>query len=170
MKRFLIPLLIFTLVLPTTIISVNGSFSTLKYNLLIDGTQFEIPWHMKTGKVSHIEVDKEQNSLTVSLARFQIKEDNLLIKLPTKLVTDEDGSGFAITVDDKKVDYKEIWKSDQVIQLEIPLSNDATKIQIFATHSAPEFPTALLTFGTEAFLIVLVLGMRGKSSRLIRCQ
>lgn len=170
MKRFLIPLLTFILVLPTTIISANSSFSTLKYNLVIDGTQFEIHWHMKTGKVSHIEVDKEHNGLTVSLARFQIKEDNLLIKLPTKLVTDEDGAGFAVTVDDKEVDYREIWKSDQVMQLEIPLSNDATKVQIFATRSAPEFPTALLTFGTEASLIVLVLGMQRNSSRLIRCK
>lgn len=168
MKRFLIPLLTFTLVLPTTIISANGSFSTLKYNLVIDGTQFEIPWNMKTGKVSHIEVDKEHNSLTVSLARFQIKEDNLLIKLPAKLVSNEDGVGFAVTVDDKEVDYKEIWKSDQVMQLEIPLSNDATKVQIFATRPAPEFPTALLTFGTEVSLIVLVLGIQRKSSCFIR--
>ncbi len=141
LKRFLVPFLTLVLILPFIVINANGIYSP-SYRLVADGAEFQIPWHMETGKVSHMEIDKQSNSLTITLVRVQMREDNLLIKLPTKLIFgDNTGAEFTVLVNDNKIDYKEIWKTDRVMQLSIPLSNDATKVQIFATYPASEFGT-----------------------------
>lgn len=168
LKKFLITFLSVSLILPHSFINANGISSTLKYSLDIDGTEFQIPWHMETGKVSHMEVDKQSKSLTITLVRFQMKEDSLLIKLPIRLVTgDKGGTGFTITVNDKEIPYKEILRTNQVLELAIPLSSDATEVQLFAAHAASEFQLSemLVSFAASISTIIMLL-VRSKFAEL----
>ena len=120
------------------------------YDLVIDGNELLIPWSMETGKVSHIEVDKQSKSVAIVLERSELKEDNLLITLPKKLInTNGTEAEFTVAVNNREAHYEETHRGTEVRELSIPLTSDATGVQIFGTYIIPEFPIApLAVMGT----------------------
>jgi hypothetical protein len=104
-----------------------------RYNLVVDGNEFVIYWLMKTGKVSNIKLDKQSKSFTILLERYEQKEDNLLITLPKKLLYTYSSGGianFTVIVNGKQMFYNDT-SDDLENGVEVPLSRDATKVQIF---------------------------------------
>ena len=93
-------------------------------------------WWMNTGKVSKIERDGQSNRLILTLERSDQKEDKLTFTLPQSLVGGGDPrmNNFTISVNDKEVNYSRT-PDDVETGFEIPLTSDATKIQISATSS-----------------------------------
>ena len=93
-------------------------------------------WWMNTGKVSKIERDGQSNGLILTLERSDQKEDKLTFTLPQSLVGGGDPrmNNFTISVNDKEVNYSRT-PDDVETGFEIPLTSDATKVQISATSS-----------------------------------
>jgi plastocyanin len=88
-------------------------------------------WWMNTGKVSKIERDGQSNGLILTLERSDQIEDKLTFTLPQSLVGGGDPrmNNFAISVNDKEVNYSRT-PDDVETGFEIPLTSDATKVQI----------------------------------------
>ena len=89
---------------------------------------------MNTGKVSKIVM--QSKGVILTLERSDNREDNLTFTLPQSLVGGGDPrmNNFTISVNDKEVNYSRT-PDDVETGFEIPLTSDATKVQISATSS-----------------------------------
>ena len=93
-------------------------------------------WWMNTGKVSKIERDGKSNGLILTLERSVPKEDKLTFTLPQSLVGGDEPRmyNFTTLVNGKVVNHSRIT-DDVETGFEIPLTADATMVQISATSS-----------------------------------
>ena len=104
------------------------------YKFTDNGNESVAYWWMNTGKVSKIERDGQSNALILTLERSDQKEDKLTFTLPQSLVGGGDPrmNNFTISVNDKEVNYSRT-PDDVETGFEIPLTSDATKVQISIT-------------------------------------
>ena len=93
-------------------------------------------WWMNTGKVSKIERDGQSSGLVLTLERSDPKEDKLTFTLPQSLVGGGDPRtyNFTTSVNGKVVNHSRTH-DDVETGFEIPLTVDATMVQISATST-----------------------------------
>ena len=111
------------------------------YKFTDNGNESVAYWWMNTGKVSKIERDGQSNGLILTLERSDQKEDKLTFTLPQSLVGGGDPrmNNFTISVNDKEVNYSRT-PDDVETGFEIPLTSDATKVQISITTNKADNP------------------------------
>ncbi len=110
------------------------------YSISDEGKKFDLYWKMQNGKVTNIELDKEEKSLTIDLEisnkeKSGLEENNLLVTIPKSLIdapTETHHVEFIVFVDDKQTDYAQT--SDDIERsIEVPLSGDSLKVKFFGT-------------------------------------
>ena len=149
--------------------NTSGEY-TSNYEVKIpDGGTFDVPYTMKGGIISSINVNQKNLSLVINIATSS--DGNLNINLPRNSIDSvsnngqdidfivlmyEGNSEIPIQTDVRKGEIGNEFRS-----IDIPVKDGDTKIEIVGTHVVPEFGT--ITMIVLAVAIVSIIAVSAKS-------
>ena len=131
------------------------------YHFVDKDGEFDLFWHLRNGRLSDVNLDKESKSLSLKIQTAMPsnpeEQENFTIILPKQLidsVTSSKMSDFIVIVNGVSVPYTQT--ADDIERgLTIPVPNDA-EIKIVGTSVVPEFGRSEIM--TMVFLVAFGLG------------
>jgi len=149
--------------------NTSGEF-TSNYEVKIpEGGTFDVPYTMKGGIITAMNLNQENLSLIINIATSS--DGNLNINLPRDGIDSVDNNGkdidFIVLMYEGnseipiQTDFKKTDMEDEFRSIEIPVKDGDTKIEIVGTHVVPEFGT--ITMIVLAVAIVSIIAVSAKS-------
>jgi len=149
--------------------NTSGIF-TSNYEVKIpDGGTFDVPYTMKGGIISSMNLNEKNRSLVINIATSS--DGNLNINLPRNSIDSVNNNGqdidFIVLMyeGDSQIpiqtDVKKVETGDEFRSIDIPVKDGDTKIEIVGTHVVPEFGTIAMI--VLAVAIVSIIAVSAKS-------
>jgi len=156
--------------------NTEGEF-TSNYEVKIpDAGTFDVKYTMKGGVVSNMELNQKNLSLVINIATNS--DGNLNINLPRISIESKDGNGqdvdFIVLMYEgnsevpMQTDYKKVDSSDEFREIDIPIKNGDTKIEIVGTHVVPEFGTIAMIVLAVAIVSIIAVSAKSRLSIMPR--
>ena len=156
--------------------NTSGEF-TSNYEVKIpEGGTFDVPYTMKGGIITAMNLNQENLSLMINIATSS--DGNLNINLPRDGIDSVDNNGkdidfivlmyegnseIPIQTDFKKADMEDGFRS-----IEIPVKDGDTKIEIVGTHVVPEFGTIAMIILALAIVSMIAVSAKSRLSIMPR--
>ena len=156
--------------------NTSGEF-TSNYEVKIpEGGTFDVPYTMKGGIITAMNLNQENLSLMINIATSS--DGNLNINLPRDGIDSVDNNGkdidfivlmyegnseIPIQTDFKKGDMEDGFRS-----IEIPVKDGDTKIEIVGTHVVPEFGTIAMIVLAVAIVSIIAVSAKSRLSIMPR--
>jgi predicted secreted protein with PEFG-CTERM motif len=156
--------------------NTSGVF-TSNYEVKIPaGGTFDVPYTMKGGIVSSMNLNQKNLSLVINVATSS--DGNLNINLPRDGIDSVDNNGqdidfivlmyegnseIPIQTDVKKIEAEEKFRS-----IDIPVKDGDTKIEIVGTHVVPEFGTIAMIVLAVAIISIIAVSAKSRLSIMPR--
>ena len=156
--------------------NTSGEY-TSNYEVKIPaGGTFDVPYTMKGGIVSSMNVNQENLSLVIDIATSS--DGNLNINLPRDGIDSVDNNGqdidFIVLMYEGnseipiQTDFKKSEKEDEFRSLNIPVKDGDTKIEIIGTHVVPEFGTIAMIVLAVAIVSIIAVSAKSRLSIMPR--
>ena len=141
-----------------------------------DGGTFDIPYTMKGGEVTSMELNKKNLSLEINISTDSdgVLEIKLLRDSIDSLSNDGKDIEFIVLVheDDSVIsiqtDYKKIEKDNNYRAISVPIKNGDTKIEIVGTYVVPEFGTIAMIVLAVAIVSIIAVSAKSRLSIMPR--
>ena len=156
--------------------NTSGEF-TSNYEVKIpEGGTFDVPYTMKGGIISAMNVNQKNLSLVINIATSS--DGNLNINLPREGIDSldnngqdidfivlmyEGNSGIPIPTDVRKIEADNEFRS-----IDIPVKDGDTKIEIVGTHVVPEFGTIAMIVLAVAIVSIIAVSAKSRLSIMPR--
>ena len=149
--------------------NTSGEY-TSNYEVKIpDGGTFDVPYTMKGGIISSMNLNQKNLSLIINIATSS--DGNLNINLPRDSIDSVDKNGqdidFIVLMYEGnskipiQTDVRKVETGNEFRSINIPVKDGDTKIEIVGTHVVPEFGT--ITMIVLAVAIISIIAVSAKS-------
>jgi len=149
--------------------NTSGQY-TSNYEVKIpDGGTFDVPYTMKGGIISSMNLNQKNLSLIINIATSS--DGNLNINLPRDSIDSVDKNGqdidFIVLMYEGnskipiQTDVRKVETGNEFRSINIPVKDGDTKIEIVGTHVVPEFGT--ITMIVLAVAIISIIAVSAKS-------
>ena len=156
--------------------NTSGEY-TSNYEVKIpDGGTFDVPYTMKGGIISSINVNQKNLSLVINIATSS--DGNLNINLPREGIDSLDNNGqdidFIVLMYEGnseipiQTDVRKIEAGNEFRSIDIPVKNGDTKIEIIGTHVVPEFGTIAMIVLAVAIVSIIAVSAKSRLSIMPR--
>jgi len=156
--------------------NTSGEY-TSNYEVKIpEGGTFDVPYTMKGGIISSIELNQKNLSLIINIATSS--DGNLNLNLPRDSIDSVDSNGqdidFIVLMYEGKseipiqTDFKKVETDDGFRSIDIPIKNGDTKIEIVGTHVVPEFGTIAMIVLAVAIVSIIAVSAKSRLSIMPR--
>ena len=141
-----------------------------------DGGTFDVPYTMKGGIISSINVNQKNLSLVINIVTNS--DGNLNINLPRNGIDSIDNQDkdidFIVLMyeensgDPIPTDFNKVETDDEFRSINIPVKNGDTKIEIIGTHVVPEFGTIAMIVLAVAIVSIIAVSAKSRLSVMPR--
>ena len=156
--------------------NTSGEY-TSNYEVKIpDGGTFDVPYTMKGGIISAMNVNQKNLSLVINIATSS--DGNLNINLPRNSIDSVDNNGqdidFIVLMYEGnsetpiQTDFKKVETDNEFRSIDIPVKNGDTKIEIVGTHVVPEFGTIAMIVLAVAIVSIIAVSAKSRLSIMPR--
>ena len=156
--------------------NTSGVF-TSNYEVKIpEGGTFDVPYTMKGGIISTMNLNQKNLSLVINIATSS--DGNLNINLPREGIDSLDNNGqdidFIVLMYEGnseipiQTDFKKIETGNEFRSIDIPVKNGDTKIEVIGTHVVPEFGTIAMIVLAVAIVSIIAVSAKSKLSIMPR--
>ena len=156
--------------------NTSGEY-TSNYEVKIpEGGTFDVPYTMKGGIISSMELNQKNLSLVINIATSS--DGNLNLNLPRDSIDSVDNSGqdidFIILMYERnseipiQTDFKKVETDDEFRSIDIPVKDGDTKIEIVGTHVVPEFGTIAMIVLAVAIVSIIAVSAKSRLSIMPR--
>ena len=156
--------------------NTSGVF-TSNYEVKIpEGGTFDVPYTMKGGIISAMNVNQKNLSLVINIATSS--DGNLNINLPREGIDSLDNNGqdidFIVLMYEEnseipiQTDVRKIEAGNEFRSIDIPVKNGDTKIEIVGTHVVPEFGTIAMIVLAVAIVSIIAVSAKSRLSIMPR--
>ena len=156
--------------------NTSGIF-TSNYEVKIpDGGTFDVPYTMKGGIISSMNLNEKNRSLVINIATSS--DGNLNINLPRNSIDSVNNNGqdidFIVLMyeGDSQIpiqtDVKKVETGDEFRSIDIPVKDGDTKIEIVGTHVVPEFGTIAMIVLAVAIVSIIAVSAKSRLSIMPR--
>ena len=156
--------------------NTSGIF-TSNYEVKIpEGGTFDVPYTMKGGIISSMNLNQKNLSLVINIATSS--DGNLNINLPRDSIDSVDNNGqdidFIVLMYEGnseipiQTDVKKIEAGDGFRSIDIPVKDGDTKIEIVGTHVVPEFGTIAMIVLAVAIVSIIAVSAKSRLSIMPR--
>lgn len=156
-----LPALLLLLLVPLISEAQQNTPGMTSHEVRQDGNRFDVLAEVSNGgNVTGIQVFPEYGSILITIESGSEEEaSELRIILPRDLIDsrdDQTDSEFFIVVEGEDTEYTELRATENEREIEVPLSEGASQVEIFGNHIVPEFSGALLSVVVSSFAVVIV--------------
>jgi len=152
--------------------NTSGEF-TSNYEVKIpEGGTFDVPYTMKGGIISSMNLNQKNLSLVINIATSS--DGNLNINLPRDGIDSVNNNGQDIdfivlmyegnSVIPIQTDFKKAESGDEFRSIDIPVKDGDTKIEIVGTHVVPEFGTMAMIVLAVAIVSIIAVSAKSRLS------
>ena len=156
--------------------NTSGEY-TSNYEVKIpEGGTFDVPYTMKGGIISSINVNQKNLSLVINIATSS--DGNLNINLPRNSIDSVGNNGqdidFIVLMYEGnseipiQTDVRKVETGDEFRSIDIPVKNGDTKIEIVGTHVVPEFGTIAMIVLAVAIVSIIAVSAKSRLSIMPR--
>ena len=156
--------------------NTSGEY-TSNYEVKIpDGGTFDVPYTMKGGIISSMDVNQKNLSLIINIATSS--DGNLNLNLPRASIDSIDSSGqdidFIVLMYEGnseipvQTDFKKVETGNEFRSIDIPVKDGDTKIEIVGTHVVPEFGTIAMIVLAVAIVSIIAVSAKSRLSIMPR--
>ena len=156
--------------------NTSGEY-TSNYEVKIpDGGTFDVPYTMKGGIISSINVNQKNLSLVINIATSS--DGNLNINLPRNSIDSVDNNGqdidFIVLMYEGnseipiQTDVRKGEAGNEFRSIDIPVKDGDTKIEIVGTHVVPEFGTIAMIVLAVAIVSIIAVSAKSRLSIMPR--
>ena len=156
--------------------NTSGEY-TSNYEVKIpEGGTFDVPYTMKGGIVSTMNLNQKNLSLVINIATSS--DGNLNINLPRDGIDSLDNNGqdidFIVLMYEGnseipiQTDVRKIEAGNEFRSIDIPVKNGDTKIEIVGTHVVPEFGTIAMIVLAVAIVSIIAVSAKSRLSIMPR--
>jgi len=156
--------------------NTSGEF-TSNYEVKIpEGGTFDVPYTMKGGIISSMNLNQKNLSLIINIATSS--DGNLNINLPRDGIDSVDNNGkdidFIVLMYEGnseipiQTDVRKIEAGEEFRSIDIPVKNGDTKIEIVGTHVVPEFGTIAMIVLAVAIVSIIAVSAKSRLSIMPR--
>ena len=156
--------------------NTSGEF-TSNYEVKIQaGGTFDVPYTMKGGIISSMNLNQENLSLIINIATSS--DGNLNINLLRESIDSVNNSGqdidFIVLMYEGnsqipiQTDFKKVETGDEFRSINIPVKTGDTKIEIIGTHVVPEFGTIAMIVLAVAIVSIIAVSAKSRLSIMPR--
>jgi len=156
--------------------NTSGEY-TSNYEVKIpDGGTFDVPYTMKGGIISAMNVNQKNLSLVINIATSS--DGNLNINLPRDSIDSVDSNGqdidFIVLMYEGnseipiQTDFKKVETGNEFRSIDIPVKDGDTKIEIVGTHVVPEFGTIAMIVLAVAIVSIIAVSAKSRLSIMPR--
>ena len=152
--------------------NTSGEY-TSNYEVKIpDGGTFDVPYTMKGGIISSMNLNQKNLSLVINIATSS--DGNLNINLPREGIDSIDNNGqdidFIVLMYEGnseipiQTDVRKIEAGNEFRSIDIPVKDGDTKIEIVGTHVVPEFGTIAMIVLAVAIVSIIAVSAKSRLS------
>ena len=156
--------------------NTSGVF-TSNYEVKIpEGGTFDVPYTMKGGIISAMNLNQKNLSLVINIATSS--DGNLNINLPRDGIDSVDNNGqdidFIVLMYEGnseipiQTDVKKVETGTEFRSIDIPVKDGDTKIEIVGTHVVPEFGTIAMIVLAVAIVSIIAVSAKSRLSIMPR--
>ena len=156
--------------------NTSGEY-TSNYEVKIpDGGTFDVPYTMKGGIISSMNLNQKNLSLVINIATSS--DGNLNINLPRNSIDSVDNNGqdidFIVLMYEGnseipiQTDFKKVETGNEFRSIDIPIKDGDTKIEIVGTHVVPEFGTIAMIVLAVAIVSIIAVSAKSRLSIMPR--
>ena len=156
--------------------NTSGEY-TSNYEVKIpEGGTFDVPYTMKGGIISSMELNQKNLSLIINIATSS--DGNLNLNLPRDSIDSIDSNGqdidFIVLMYEGnseipiQTDFKKVETEDEFRSIDIPVKDGDTKIEIIGTHVVPEFGTIAMIVLAVAIVSIIAVSAKSRLSIMPR--
>ena len=156
--------------------NTSGVF-TSNYEVKIpDGGTFDVPYTMKGGIISSMNLDQKNLSLVINIATSS--DGNLNINLPREGIDSVNNNGqdidFIVLMYEGnseipiQTDVRKVETGNEFRSIDIPVKDGDTKIEIVGTHVVPEFGTIAMIVLAVAIVSIIAVSAKSRLSIMPR--
>ena len=156
--------------------NTSGVF-TSNYEVKIpEGGTFDVPYTMKGGIISSMNLNQKNLSLVINIATSS--DGNLNINLPRDSIDSVDNNGqdidFIVLMYEGnseipiQTDVKKVETGTEFRSIDIPVKDGDTKIEIVGTHVVPEFGTIAMIVLAVAIVSIIAVSAKSRLSIMPR--
>jgi len=156
--------------------NTSGVF-TSNYEVKIPaGGTFDVPYTMKGGIISSMEVNQENLSLVINIVTSS--DGNMNINLPRDSIDSINNQGedidFIVLMYEGnseipvQTDFRNVEAENDFRSIDIPVKNGDTKIEIVGTHVVPEFGTIAMIVLAVAIVSIIAVSAKSRLSIMPR--
>ena len=156
--------------------NTSGVF-TSNYEVKIpEGGTFDVPYTMKGGIISSMNLNQKNLSLVINIATSS--DGNLNINLPRDGIDSVDNNGqdidFIVLMYEGnseipiQTDVKKVETGTEFRSIDIPVKDGDTKIEIVGTHVVPEFGTVAMIVLAVAIVSIIAVSAKSRLSIMPR--
>ena len=156
--------------------NTSGEY-TSNYEVKIpEGGTFDVPYTMKGGIISSMELNQKNLSLIINIATSS--DGNLNLNLPRDSIDSIDSNGqdidFIVLMYEGnseipiQTDFKKVETEDEFRSIDIPVKNGDTRIEIVGTHVVPEFGTIAMIVLAVAIVSIIAVSAKSRLSIMPR--
>ena len=156
--------------------NTSGVF-TSNYEVKIpEGGTFDVPYTMKGGIISAMNVNQKNLSLVINIATSS--DGNLNINLPRDSIDSVNNNGqdidFIVLMYEGnseipiQTDVKRVETGNEFRSIDIPVKDGDTKIEIIGTHVVPEFGTIAMIVLAVAIVSIIAVSAKSRLSIISR--
>ena len=152
--------------------NTSGEY-TSNYEVKIpDGGTFDVPYTMKGGIISSMNLNQKNLSLIINIATSS--DGNLNINLPRDGIDSRDNNGqdidFIVLMYEGnseipiQTDVRKIEAGNEFRSIDIPVKDGDTKIEIVGTYVVPEFGTIAMIVLAVAIVSIIAVSAKSRLS------
>ena len=156
--------------------NTSGEY-TSNYEVKIpDGGTFDVPYTMKGGIISSMNLNQKNLSLIINIATSS--DGNLNINLPRDSIDSVDKNGqdidFIVLMYEGnskipiQTDVRKVETGNEFRSINIPVKDGDTKIEIVGTHVVPEFGTIAMIVLAVAIVSIIAVSAKSRLSIMPR--
>ena len=156
--------------------NTSGEY-TSNYEVKIpDGGTFDVPYTMKGGIISSMELNQRNLSLIINISTSS--DGNLNLNLPRDSIDSVNRDGqdidFIVLMYEGnseipiQTDFKKAEAGDEFRSIDIPIKNGDTKIEIVGTYVIPEFGTIAMIVLAVAIVSIIAVSAKSRLSIMPR--
>ena len=156
--------------------NTSGEY-TSNYEVKIpDGGTFDVPYTMKGGIISSMELNQRNLSLIINISTSS--DGNLNLNLPRDSIDSVNRDGqdidFIVLMYEGnseipiQTDFKKAEAGDEFRSIDIPVKNGDTKIEIVGTYIIPEFGTIAMIVLAVAIVSIIAVSAKSRLSIMPR--
>jgi len=141
-----------------------------------EGGTIDVPYTMKGGIISAINVNQKNLSLVINIATSS--DGNLNINLPRDGIDSIDNQGgdidFIVLMYEGnsevpiQTDFSKVETDDEFRSINIPVKDGDTKVEIIGTHVVPEFGTIAMIVLAVAIVSIIAVSAKSRLSIMPR--